>query len=84
MKTEERAEVRKQPRQWAVEKGLLKLHEDGRVNYRRHTPWEYEATNRLKRWPDPALDPTFVITASEFDAAILEMHAASTPKSTAR
>jgi hypothetical protein len=85
MKSEEKTtgEVvadRKPPREWAIAKGLLRVASDGRVEYRKHTPWEYEATCRLKRWPDPMLDPTFAITEAEFVAAIAEMHATSVPK----
>jgi len=71
--------ARKTPREWAIAKRFLRLALDGSVDYRKHTPWEYEATCRVKRWPDPMLDPTFKITETEFDAAIQEMHATSVP-----
>ena len=72
---------RKTPREWAIAKKFLRLSIDGAVDYRKHTPWEYEATCRVKRRPDPMLDPTFKISEAEFDAAIREMHETSTPKS---
>lgn len=71
---------RKSPRAWAIAKGLLRLTPQGSVDYRRHTPWEYEAACRLIRWPDPLLDPTFAITAQEFDSAIASVHTTSVPK----
>ncbi len=71
---------RKTPREWAIAKGFLRLTPDGRVDYRKHTPWEFEATCRQQRWPDPLLDPTFKITAAEFEDAIKAMHVVSVPK----
>jgi hypothetical protein len=34
----------------------------------------------LQKWPNPDLDPTHEITEQEFDAAIEEAKAASTPR----
>lgn len=58
------------PRDWAVRKGLLKLNRDRSIHYTTHTPWEYQSAFVVHRWPDPEIDPTFMITEEEFDEAI--------------
>ena len=60
----------KTPRDWAVSKGLLKLNRDRSIHYTTHTPWEYQCAFVVHRWPDPEVDPTFMITEEEFDEAI--------------
>lgn len=62
--------ARKAPEAWAIEKGFLKLHDDGSTNYKTHTPWEFFGARVARNWADPARDPNFTITESEFDEAI--------------
>jgi len=61
---------KKRPCDWAVRKGMLKLNRDKSVHYTTHTPWEYQCAFVVHRWPDPELDPTFVMTQAEFEEAI--------------
>lgn len=61
---------KKTPRDWAVSKGMLKLNRDRSVHYTTHTPWQYQCAFVVHRWPDPEIDPTFVLTEQEFELAI--------------
>jgi hypothetical protein len=61
---------KKPPRDWAVKKGLLKLNRDRSIHYTTHTPWQYQCAFVVHRWPDPEVDPTFVLTEAEFDEMI--------------
>lgn len=60
----------KPPHVWAVEKGFLKLNDDGSIHFKTHTPWEFYGARVARKWSDPLIDPTFAISEAEFDEAI--------------
>lgn len=67
---EARAATKKRPIDWAVQKELAKLNRDKSLHYTTHTPWQYRCAEVVHRWPDPEIDPTFVLTEEEFEEAI--------------
>ena len=60
---------KKSPQAWAVEKGLLVLLPTGQVNYKKLVPWVWNemVAKAGATWPNPNLDPTFVITEEAFN-----------------